>query len=115
MAKKTTTKGTTTKKTSKSTSKRKPKINTTDNSTGLMLLVSVGLILLIYFGANVDVDTKMNVDITEPNTKVEAINEKITISGKTYSSRESARETLKLMPQSQLTSDEINFVESYKE
>ena len=113
MAKKVTKKRTSTKKVSKkrikNTSLNKPR---EDNSTGIMLLAGVGLILLIYFGSNVGVD--VNIDLKTSNN-TEMTDGAITISGKTYSSRSEAKEKLTGMPQSQLTDDEITFVEGYTE
>ena len=84
-----------------------------DSSMGIMLLVAAGLILQIYFGSSVSVDVEMSVNETKQASENNETS--IIISGKRYPSLEAARESLKFMPQSQLTDEEINFVESYKE
>ena len=103
----------TTKKPTKKASKPK-KTSTTqkDSSMSIMLLVSVGLILLIYFGSSVKVDVDIS---TSEDYNSETIDTSIMISGKNYPSLKAAREALKFVPQSQLTDEEINFVESYIE
>ena len=83
-----------------------------DNSMGIMFLAGIGLILLIYFGSTINVE----VDVQQENTKpeLEMVEEAIVISGKTYSSKMSAKKALTNIPQSQLTNEEINFVEGYQ-
>ena len=121
MAKKTikSTKTKTAKKTIKSTKTKTAKnpVNKQDNSMGIMLLVSIGLILLIYFGSTVSVDTHVpNNNVKLNNVKINSdTNNQIIISGKTYSSKEEAKEVLKQIPQTQRTDEEISFVEGYKE
>ena len=63
----------------------------------------------------VDLDTTgKSVDVELKDAKQEeVVDQKIIISGKTYSSREAAMEQLKFFPQSRLTEEEIKFVESY--
>ena len=113
MAKKLTKKRAATKKAPKRNLKtKKVEKSQEDNSTGIMLLAGIGLILLIYFGSTVSVDIDMDVKTTND---AELIDNSIIISGKTYSSKSEAKKRLTGIPQSQLTDEEIKFVEGYQE
>ena len=81
-----------------------------DSSTGIMVLAGIGLILLIYFGSTVSVDVDVKV-----SNETELIDTSFIISGKTYSSKKEAKKQLTGIPQSQLTDEEIKFVEGYQE
>ena len=103
-----------TKKTTIKTKKTAQKTNPESNSIGIMALAVLGLILLLYFGTSnsnisIEVDVNPNTEstIAPPNL--------IVISGKSYSSQEKAMEALKFMPQTRLTDEERDFVESYVE
>tara|TARA_Y100001968_G_scaffold331125_1_gene384812 strand:- start:501 stop:839 length:339 start_codon:yes stop_codon:yes gene_type:complete len=107
------TKASTKRKVNKKTVKRKQnQLNKNENSMGIMMLVIVGLFLLIYFASNVNVNVETDISIGEESSE-EMIDKSIIISGKTYSSKAEARKQLKFMPQSQLTDEEIRFVEGY--
>ena len=103
-----------TKKTTIKTKKTAQKTNPESNSIGIMALAVLGLILLLYFGtSNSNISIELDVD---SNTKsVTAPQKLIVISGKSYSSQEKAMEALKFMPQTRLTDEERDFVESYVE
>ena len=114
MAKKVIKKRASTKKT-KNPSIEKKVINksTEDNSsTGIMLLAGIGLILLIYFGSNVSAD--ITIDSKEKKTE-SLLQNGFTLNNKTYSSRVAAKEVLTRLPQTQLSNEEIEFVEGYQE
>ena len=80
---------------------------------GITLLIVGGLILLIYFASNVDANIEVSIEAGKDAKQEEVVDQKIIISGKTYSSREAAIEQLKFLPQSRLTEEEVKFVESY--
>jgi len=110
-----------TKKNTKVNRKREPQTGGS-GSTRIMFLAIIGLVLLVYLASTLNVDTKVQIDIRKGGDielikggDIELIDTSITISGKTYSSREVAREQLRFIPQSQLTNDERWFVEGYKE
>ena len=107
MAKKVTKKRGTNKKVVKKNKKQQG-----DNSSSIMLLAGIGLILLIYFGSNVEVNVDLDMSTPKNAINTETI---FTISGKTYSSKLEAKSKLTGIPQSQLTDEEIKFVESYKD
>ena len=113
MAKKLTKK--TTSKTKKTTSKTKKAVQTTNpesNSMGIMALAVLGLILLLYFStSNSNISIELDVDTNTKSTTAPQM--LIVISGKSYSSEEKAMEVLKFMPQTRLTDEERDFVESY--
>ena len=44
--------------------------NKDENSVGIMMLVTVGLILLIYFASNVNVDIEAEISVGEKNAKI---------------------------------------------
>ena len=98
----------------KSPAKSSPKIQD-DNSMGIMLLAGFGLIILIYFGSTINVDVEMELSREKNDNKTEIVNETIMISGKKYSSKKQAKNMLTGLPQSQLTDEEISFVESYQD
>ena len=79
------------------------------------MLVTVGLILLIYFATNVNIDIEEEVSVGEKNAKIEqeSVDQPIIISGKSYSSKTAAKKQLQFMPQSELTDEEIKFIEGY--
>ena len=110
--------GKTTKKTSKSkTTKRSTKTKKTinkkeENSFGMMMLIITGVALLIYFASNITVEDAVSIQ-NQANTKKEISEESFTISGKTYVSKDDAYNTLKEIPQTMRTSEEILFVESW--
>ena len=112
MATKATKKSTPKKKVTRKT-KKTQEIKNQDHSTSIMILASLGLILLIYFASNVDTSIEIKVD-KNPEVKKE-ITSSFTLSGKSYDSKEKAREQLRFMPQSQLSEEEIRFIETYKE
>jgi len=103
-----------TKKTTKVNRKGAPQTEG-GGSTGIMLISILGLVLLVYLGSTLDVDTKKVPIEKEEKGDIELIDTSITISGKTYSSREVAREKLKDIPQTQRSDEEISFIEGYKE
>ena len=111
MAKKTTK--TSAKTTKKKTSTRKKQVQKEENSLGITLLIVGGLILLIYFASNIDANIEVSIEAGKDAKQEEVVDQKIIISGKTYSSREAAMEQLRFLPQSRLTEEEVNFVESY--
>ena len=111
MAKKTTKSNTKTTKRKNST--RKKQVKKEENSFGITLLIVGGLILLIYFASNIDANVEVSIEAGKSTTQEEMIDQKIIISGKTYNSREAAMEQLRFLPQSRLTEEEVNFVESY--
>jgi len=111
MAKKTTKSNTKTTKRKNST--RKKQVQKEENSFGITLLIVGGLILLIYFASNIDANVEVSIEAGKSTTQEELIDQKIIISGKTYTSREAAMEQLRFLPQSRLTEEEVNFVESY--
>ena len=82
-----------TKKTTKVNRKGAPQTEG-GGSTAIMFLAILGLILLVYLGSTLDVDTKVQIDI-KGGGDIELIDTSITISGKTYSSKEVAREQLR--------------------
>ena len=107
------TKASTKKTVSKKTVKRKKnQLNKDENSMGIMMLVIVGLFLLIYFASNVNVQVETEISVGNSSNE-EIIDQSIIISGKTYSSKAEARKKLQFIPQSQLTDEEIKFVEGY--
>tara|TARA_Y100000589_G_scaffold39485_1_gene33068 strand:- start:156 stop:509 length:354 start_codon:yes stop_codon:yes gene_type:complete len=113
MSKKTTTKKTTTKSVKNNRSKKINKeIENDSGSLGMIILAVLGLVLLIYFGTNSDV----NVDVKISNEKKQELVEdsSYTISGKKYASMEEAYQDLKSIPQTRRTQEETKFVESYK-
>ena len=100
------------KKLTKKTTSKTKKTNPESNSVGIMALAVLGLILLLYFGtSNSNISIELEVDTNTEST----ISPKklIIISGKSYSSKEKAIEVLKFMPQTRLTDEERDFVESY--
>tara|TARA_B100000427_G_scaffold270824_1_gene237564 strand:- start:119 stop:460 length:342 start_codon:yes stop_codon:yes gene_type:complete len=113
MVKKTTKSNNKTKITQRKTSARKKQVQKEQNSLGITLLIVGGLILLIYFASNIDANVEVSIEAGKNAKQEEVIDQKIIISGKTYSSREAAMEQLKFSPQSRLTDEEIKFVESY--
>jgi hypothetical protein len=98
----------------KSAPKKSPKIQD-DNSMGIMLLAGFGLVLLIYFGSTISVDVERDMGEEKNDKNTELVDEVIVISGKTYNSKKQAKNMLTGLPQSQLTDEEINFVESYRD
>tara|TARA_Y100001968_G_scaffold95198_1_gene85473 strand:+ start:1226 stop:1561 length:336 start_codon:yes stop_codon:yes gene_type:complete len=98
----------------KSVAKKSPK-RQDDNSMGIMLLAGFGLILLIYFGSTVNVDVEIDMGQEKNANDTELVEEGIVISGKSYSSKKQAKNMLTGLPQSQLTDEEIKFVESYRD
>ena len=107
MAKKTTkTRATKSKATKKSIKTKKVQKIQEENSFGIMMLVIAGLALLIYFASNIDTPKmKENYNISTSDAG------KTTVSGKTYESIEAAYNTLKEIPQTRRTDEEISFVE----
>ena len=101
-----------TKKPASKTKKAVQKTNPESNSIGIMALAVLGLILLLYFGtSNSNISIELDIDTnTESTTAPQKL---IVISGKSYSSKEKAMETLEFMPQTRLTDEERDFVESY--
>ena len=115
MAKKVTKKRASTKKTKTAsiTKKVTNKSKVENNSTGIMLLAGIGLILLIYFGSNVSAD--ITIDSKDKNTESVATPNGFILNNTTYSSRAEAKEILTGLPQTQLSNEEIDFVEGYQE
>ena len=110
MAKKLTKK--TTIKTKKTAKKAVQKTTPESNSVGIMALAVLGLILLLYFStSNSNISIELDVDTNTKSTTAPQM--LIVISGKSYSSEEKAMEVLKFMPQTRLTDEERDFVESY--
>tara|TARA_B100000965_G_C19417141_1_gene680450 strand:+ start:206 stop:568 length:363 start_codon:yes stop_codon:yes gene_type:complete len=108
-----TTKKTTKKKITKRNIKPKKSVNKKDeNSFGMMMLIITGVALLIYFASNITVAESVSKQ-NQPDTNSEISKEYITISGKNYSSKEDAYNTLKEIPQTMRTSEEVLFVETW--
>ena len=82
-----------------------------ENSMGIMILAIIGLIILVWLSTTVTIETKVSVDIS--NESNEMIDSSIVISGKKYSSRENAYNTLKKIPQTMMTNEEVLFVEKW--
>ena len=82
-----------------------------ENSMGIMILAIIGLVILVWLSTNVTIETKVSVDM--PNESNEMIDSSIVISGKKYSSRENAYNTLKKIPQTMMTNEEVLFVEKW--
>tara|TARA_B100000902_G_scaffold386691_1_gene429687 strand:+ start:106 stop:450 length:345 start_codon:yes stop_codon:yes gene_type:complete len=114
MVKKTTTKRSATKKTStkKTSTKKINSTNEKDSSTTIMLLTAIGLVLLIYFGSNISVDAKIEIN---PTNEIKEIENGFFLDGKSYSSKAEAKEKLTGMPQTQISDEERLFIEGYKE
>ena len=110
MAKKLTKK--TTSKTKKTTKKAVQKTKPESNSVGIMALAVLGLILLLYFGTS-NSNISIELDVDSNTESVTAPQKLIVISGKSYSSQEKAMEVLRFIPQTRLTDEERDFVESY--
>ena len=85
------------------------------NSLSIMILAVIGIILLIYFGTTGSVEVDINVSSKSDEVSTTITEESINISGNTYTSKASAMEKLRFLPQSTLTDEERAFVESYKE
>jgi len=108
-------KKTTTKKSVKKSVTKKTETNKDDNfgSSGILILGVIGIIVLIYFGANTDVEsenrTKTEVK-TEKNATDQAQQSSIMIDGLIYPSKEYALKKLKDVPQTQLTEEQRAFV-----
>tara|TARA_B100001250_G_C19492730_1_gene653844 strand:- start:366 stop:707 length:342 start_codon:yes stop_codon:yes gene_type:complete len=113
MVKKTTKANTKLKTTKKKTSTRKKQVEKKENSFGITLLIVGGLILLIYFASNIEANVEVSIESGKNATQEEVVDQKIIISGKTYASKKAAMEQLQFLPQSRLTEEEIQFVESY--
>ena len=114
MVKKTTKK--TTSKSKKQVAKSKKQVtksNPESNSFGIMALAVLGLILLLYFGSKSEVTIELEVDNNKKTEEVQTTQKNIIISGKSYTSKEEAINKLKFTPQTVLTDDEREFVESY--
>ena len=111
MVKKTTKK--TTKKATSKSKKQVVKSNPESNSFGIMALAVLGLILLLYFGSKSEVNIELEVGNNKKTEEVQKTQNKIIISGKSYTSKEEAINKLKFTPQTVLTDDEREFVESY--
>ena len=96
---------------------KKKKTNTVEksNSLSIMILAIIGIILLIYFGTTGSVSVDINVSSKSNEISNTLTDETIVVSGIIYSSPQSAMEKLKFLPQSVLSDEERNFVESYKE
>ena len=108
MAKKTTkTRTTKSKATKKSVKTKKVQKTDEESSFGIMMLVIAGLALLIYFASNIDTPEK------EFELKPVVVIKGIEIDGKFYNSSEDAYNTLKEIPQTRRTQEEILFVERW--
>ncbi|MAQ32199.1 MAG: hypothetical protein CMD26_05685 [Flavobacteriales bacterium] len=109
-----TTKKTTKSKITKRNIKPKKSVNKKEeNSFGMMMLIITGVALLIYFASNITVEESESKRGLLFETKSEISEDSFTISGKTYSSKEDAYNTLKEIPQTMRTSEEILFVETW--
>jgi len=98
---------------SKKTTRKKPvkKVEEEVGSLTIMFLAIFGIVLLIYFGTSNTIDQKIN--SKETVDKEIILDKSIIISGEKYESEERAYEALHRTPQTNLTDQEINFVESY--
>ena len=106
---------TNTKKSVKKSVKKNPKQNTEDNfgSSGILILGIIGIVVLIYFGANTDIegDNQTKTEIkTEKNITKDTEESTIMIDGLIYPSKEYALKILKDIPQTQLTEEQRAFV-----
>tara|TARA_B100000965_G_scaffold329797_1_gene293361 strand:+ start:235 stop:609 length:375 start_codon:yes stop_codon:yes gene_type:complete len=112
-----TNKKTATKKSVKKSVNKKPKQNKDDNfgSSGVLILAIIGIVVLIYFGANTDIkgDKQVKKEVKTEQTTTEQEQEQetaIVIGGRKYPSKEYALKALKDVPQTQLTEEERRFV-----
>ena len=103
------------KTTTKKSVAKKTKASKDDNfgSAGILILGVIGIIVLIYFGANTDIEgenhTKTEVR-TEKNITDQAEESSIMIDGLIYPSKEYALKKFKDVPQTQLTEEQRAFV-----
>jgi len=113
--KKTATKKTNKKTATKKSVNKKPKQKKDDNfgSSGVLILAIIGILVLIYFGANTEIkgDNQVKTEVkTEKNTTEKAEETTIVIGGLIYPSKEYALKALKDVPQTRLTEEERRFV-----
>jgi len=85
------------------------------NSLSIMILAIIGIVLLIYFGTTGSVSVDIEIGTNSKEISNTVTDQAIIISGITYSSEKSAMEKLKFLPQSILSDEERDFVESYRE
>ncbi len=109
-----------TKKTNKKTIRKKKTIKKDDNfeSSGILILSVIGIVVLIYFGVNTDIKgdnspSKTELETKQPTTEqIDKIPEQnsIMIDGLIYPSKEYALKKLKDIPQTKLTEEQRRFV-----
>ena len=113
------TKKTKTKTNTKKSVKKTRKQNKDDNfgSSGILILGIIGIVVLIYFGANTNIEgdnpSKTEFETKKPRTEQpkDSLEENpIVIDGLIYPSKEYALKKLKDVPQTQLTEEQRRFV-----
>jgi hypothetical protein len=123
MTKKIKKKTTTKKPVSKKPVKKKATLNKEENfgSTGILILGIIGIVVLIYFGINTDVefktvhtdieeDKKTTIELKTKQNKSLSLDKAIMIDGLIYPSKEYALTVLKDLPQTKLTEEQRAFV-----